>query len=121
MPSVDLHLKPFDDGTLIKLEIFEKYLKEWLPVFIHSPSHNTINICDFFAGTGEDNLKNPGSPKIILKLIDVYSELITKNNLKVIEVPITFRKRVGKSKGAGGNKSLAIKVGTRMFWEIITG
>ncbi|TRZ53890.1 MAG: glycosyltransferase family 2 protein [Dehalococcoidia bacterium] len=43
-----------------------------------------------------------------------------KNGLKVIEIPVTFRKRVGVSKGAGGNKVLAIKVGFRMVWEILT-
>lgn len=42
-----------------------------------------------------------------------------KNGLKVVEIPITFRKRVGNSKGAGGNKALGIKVGLRMLWEIL--
>ena len=42
-----------------------------------------------------------------------------KNGLKVVEIPVTFRKRVGVSKGAGGNRSLAIKVGFRMIWEIL--
>ena len=83
MPSIDLHSKVFDEGTLTKLEIFEKYLIEWLPVFIHSRAHDTINICDFFAGTGEDKIKNPGSPKIILKIIDTYIDQIVKNKLQV--------------------------------------
>ena len=43
-----------------------------------------------------------------------------KSGLKVIEIPITFRKRVGISKGAGGNKALGIKVGFRMLWDILT-
>jgi hypothetical protein len=42
-----------------------------------------------------------------------------KKGLKVIEVPITLRKRIGVSKGAGGNKRLAIKVGLKMLWHII--
>lgn len=42
-----------------------------------------------------------------------------KNGLKVVEIPVTFRKRVGVSKGAGGNRSLAIKVGFRMIWEML--
>jgi hypothetical protein len=46
--------------------------------------------------------------------------LALKNGLKVIEIPATFRKRGGVSKGAGGNRSLAIKVGFRMIWEILT-
>ncbi len=42
------------------------------------------------------------------------------NNLVVIEVPVTFRKRVGKSKGAGGSKKKAIPVGLTMLWHILT-
>lgn len=44
-----------------------------------------------------------------------------KNGLRVLEVPVTFRKRVGVSKGAGGNRGLAMKVGLRMLWHILTG
>lgn len=43
-----------------------------------------------------------------------------KCGLKVLEVPITFRRRVGVSKGAGGNKKLAVKVGFKMLWHILT-
>jgi hypothetical protein len=42
-----------------------------------------------------------------------------QNGLRVIEVPITFRKRVGFSKGAGGNKRKGIEIGLKMLWEII--
>jgi hypothetical protein len=43
-----------------------------------------------------------------------------KNNLKVVEVPITFRKRIGKSKGAGASRWKALKIGLRMLWHILT-
>jgi glycosyltransferase involved in cell wall biosynthesis len=43
-----------------------------------------------------------------------------RNGLRVVEVPITFRKRVGLSNGAGGNKTLAIKVGLTMLWHILS-
>ena len=43
-----------------------------------------------------------------------------KKGLKVLEIPLRFRKRLGKSKGAGGNKKLAVKVGLRMLWYILT-
>lgn len=43
-----------------------------------------------------------------------------KKGLRVIEIPLTFRKRVGVSKGAGGNKALAFKVGLKMLWHIVT-
>lgn len=47
-------------------------------------------------------------------------DVALKNNLRVIEVPITFYKRIGKSKGASANKLKAVKIGLRMFWNIIT-
>jgi len=34
MPAADFHDKPFDEGTLTKLQIFELYAREWLPVFL---------------------------------------------------------------------------------------
>ena len=36
---MDLHRQPFDEGTITKLEIFEAYTKEWLPVFVMIPYH----------------------------------------------------------------------------------
>ena len=43
-----------------------------------------------------------------------------KSGLRVVEVPVTFGKRVGISKGAGGNRVLAFKVGLKMLWDILT-
>ncbi|MDR0506513.1 MAG: hypothetical protein LBH32_06830 [Dysgonamonadaceae bacterium] len=42
MPQKDLHSKPFDKGTITKLEIFENYAKEWLPTFVMSSSVKEI-------------------------------------------------------------------------------
>lgn len=33
MANKNLHEKPFDEATLLKLEIFEQYLTAWLPTF----------------------------------------------------------------------------------------
>lgn len=68
MGSKNLHNKPFDEGTLKKLEIFELYTKEWLPTFVMSNAE-CIYIFDFFAGTGFDMNDAPGSPIRILKQI----------------------------------------------------
>jgi three-Cys-motif partner protein len=68
MGSKNLHNKPFDEGTLKKLEIFELYTKEWLPTFIMS-NVECICIFDFFAGTGFDMNNVPGSPIRILRQI----------------------------------------------------
>lgn len=43
-----------------------------------------------------------------------------RNQLSVVEVPIKFRARVGVSKGAGGNRWRAAKIGLAMIWEIGT-
>jgi glycosyltransferase involved in cell wall biosynthesis len=42
-----------------------------------------------------------------------------EKGLRVVEVPITFRKRVGVSKGASRSKRAALGIGLRMLWHII--
>jgi len=80
----DFHSKPFDEGTKLKLKLFEKYIKEWLPVFLVSPNYLTrINIFDFFCGPGQDLNKNPGSPLITIKALHPYFSKIIKNSLTV--------------------------------------
>ena len=44
----DLHEKPFDEGTLKKLDIFEAYTKQWLPTFIMNNYESDIYIFDLF-------------------------------------------------------------------------
>jgi len=56
------HDEPFNPETITKLEIFETYLEEWLPVFLQRPQKNGIHIYDFFAGPGADCIGTPGSP-----------------------------------------------------------
>ncbi|GHT61039.1 hypothetical protein AGMMS50239_11120 [Bacteroidia bacterium] len=68
MPQKDLHDKPFDEGTITKLEIFENYAKEWIPTFVMS-GYKEIWIFDFFAGTGYDKKGIAGSPIRILSQI----------------------------------------------------
>lgn len=67
----DFHKKPFDPGTLAKLEIFELYSGEWLPVFLASPEpfRKEVHIFDFFAGPGLDPRGEMGSPLRVLRTI----------------------------------------------------
>ncbi|MDW7772116.1 MAG: three-Cys-motif partner protein TcmP [Desulfobulbaceae bacterium] len=83
MPEIDLHTRCFDDGTKTKLDIFGKYLEEWLPVFIHNQYCDNVTICDFFAGPGpgSDSKGNPGSPLIILEVIKKFSNQIKQKGL----------------------------------------
>lgn len=83
MPVKDLHRDPFKDATITKLEIFEKYIEAWLPVFIYSKYDNSANICDFFAGTGQDINGVPGSPLRIIEVIEKYTTDIISKNFKV--------------------------------------
>lgn len=83
MPIKDLHEHPFDDATITKLDIFEKYVEAWFPVFIYSKYDNSANICDFFAGTGQDINGISGSPLRILEVIEKYTTDIISKNFKI--------------------------------------
>lgn len=81
----DLHDKPFDEGTKAKLAIFRDYLREWLPVFLarENPIWTTINIFDFFAGTGSDVEGTKGTPLIVLDELLPYHQNIKSKGLTV--------------------------------------
>lgn len=82
MAVKDLHDKPFDQGTLTKLEIFERYTQAWIPVFAISKGEN-IFIVDFFAGTGYDLNGVAGSPIRIISKILEFADLLLKYRTKV--------------------------------------
>jgi three-Cys-motif partner protein len=71
------HNKPFDEGTLTKLQIFELYAREWLPVFLSSanPSRSELHVADFFAGPGTDSKGALGSPLRLLNQLKVCQGL----------------------------------------------
>jgi three-Cys-motif partner protein len=79
----DLHSKPFDEGTITKLNIFENYAKEWIPTFVMSGSVKEIWIFDFFAGTGYDLNGVAGSPIRILQQIKRQIGNIFKRGTKI--------------------------------------
>lgn len=83
MPRIDHHEKPYDEGTLNKLEIFSSYVESWLPTFIMQPHISEVNIVDFFAGLGYDSDGIPGTPILILKKIDGLFGLLMRKNTKI--------------------------------------
>lgn len=83
MASKDIFEEPFDEGTLTKLEIFEKYFEEWLPTFIMSTFPKPIQVFDFFAGEGYDINGTEGSPIRILNVINKFRGNLVKQNKKV--------------------------------------
>ncbi|MDR2144993.1 MAG: three-Cys-motif partner protein TcmP [Tannerella sp.] len=82
MPRKDLHEKPFDEGTITKLEIFENYAREWLPVFIMG-GYKELWIFDFFAGTGYDKNGIAGSSIRILQQIKNQINNILQKETKI--------------------------------------
>jgi three-Cys-motif partner protein len=72
MAHKDHHIKPYDEGTLNKLEIFERYVQNWIPTFIMQPRIAEINIVDFFSGLGYDSEGKKGSPIRTLDKIDSF-------------------------------------------------
>ena len=69
MATDRFHERPFDEGTLTKLEVFQLYTREWLPVFLASPAPTwkDVHVFDFFAGPGTDVTGVPGSPLRVLE------------------------------------------------------
>ncbi len=65
----DFHEKPFDEGTVAKLEMFQLYAREWFPVFLSRPEPiwQQVHVFDFFSGPGQDIKGTDGSPTRIVK------------------------------------------------------
>lgn len=81
--SKDINSKPYDEATLTKLEIFERYLQAWLPVFVQSPYATSAAIWDFFAGSGQDSTGVIGSPLRILRQIDGFKGQIIQKRMPI--------------------------------------
>ncbi len=84
--ATDFHDKPFDDQTKLKLEIFRRYTREWLPVFLSRKTYDSIDIFDFFAGPGRDSEGVQGSPLILIDEIKkclANSRLPTAGNISI--------------------------------------
>lgn len=78
MPARDLHIKPFDEGTKTKLQIYRSFVRAWLQVFLHADAFRgrPLQFFDFFCGPGEDSTGEPGSPLILInELLAVRTEI----------------------------------------------
>lgn len=92
--SNDIFDEPFDAGTIDKLQIFEDYFKEWLPVFLvrREIIWKEIQIFDLFGGEGRDVNGVLGSPMRILKTLNENQALIISSGVKVRIVINEFEK-----------------------------
>src|SRR5690554_3447228 len=84
MATIDLHDKPFDEVTQIKLTLFESYVQAWIPTFLMTPFARELHIFDFFAGTGYDLDGERGSPIRILDKVIEQKQLILQKDKKVV-------------------------------------
>src|SRR5689334_8243806 len=86
MAYKDLHDQPFDETTVVKLEIFEDYAQAWLPTFIMGGA-STICVFDFFGGTGYDKNGIEGSP---IRIFNKIKEQIGNIFQKRVKIKVYF-------------------------------
>ena len=79
------HNEPFDASTLVKLDLYRRYVRAWLPVFLNTRSLtlDRIQIFDFFAGPGHDVNGVSGSPIIALEEIRSALDQAHANNTEI--------------------------------------
>lgn len=79
------HNEPFDEATLVKLDLYSRYVRAWLPVFLNSPELKVdkIQIFDFFAGPGHDVNGKSGSPLIAFEEIKGALEKEHRHNPEI--------------------------------------
>lgn len=85
MGRKNFHDEPFDEGTLNKLGLFEKYAGEWIPVFVSQPEPPVaeLHIYDFFAGPGRDVKGVAGSPLRLLAKLAQYKDAAGWSKVRV--------------------------------------
>lgn len=83
--SSDFHQKPFDEGTVAKLEMFQLYAREWLPVFLspNKPIWPEVHIFDFFCGPGVDVNGVEGSPVRIVTEVIKCKHRLAEGDIKL--------------------------------------
>lgn len=83
----DFFDRGFDDKTSIKLGLYEKYLTEFLGVWVAlSPKDRKtteIDIYDFFAGPGIDGNGVPGSPIVAAEVIEKFAGRLQSSGQKI--------------------------------------
>jgi three-Cys-motif partner protein len=109
VPARDLHIKPFDEGTKTKLQIYRSYVRAWLQVFLHAEAfrRKPLQFFDFFCGPGEDSTGEPGSPLVLINELLAERDKIKEHGH---DVRIFFndqdRAKIDNLKELCGKKSL---------------
>lgn len=92
MARKNINDEPFDESTLAKLDLYEDYAEAWIPTFVMS-GHKHICIFDFFAGSGYDSTRVPGSPIRLLMQIRKFIGHIFQKGTEVTLHLNEFEKR----------------------------
>ena len=81
------HSEPFDASTLVKLDLYRRYVRAWIPVFLNSGiAPQRIQIFDFFAGPGRDLNGVSGSPVIALEEIKLALVKDHRNHPGILKI-----------------------------------
>ena len=92
--SKQFHDEEFGSSTLLKLDIFRRYVREWIPVFLttYKEKHNFQRVClfDFFSGPGMDAAGNLGTPTIIYDELKKYCSTHSNKKSKSVAVDLFF-------------------------------
>ena len=85
MASGEIEDKPYNEGTLTKLMLFELYARSWLPVFtsLPKPRWKRLHLFDFFAGRGRDCEGTPGSSSRLVSEVSRRWQEIQSKHLQV--------------------------------------
>lgn len=90
------HDRPFDQATLLKIDIFRGYIREWLPVFLSSGVREEVGIFDLFCGPGADVNGQEGSPLAILGELNNYLESANLPRARNLEIGLHFNDANGR-------------------------
>lgn len=64
----------FDEVTLLKLDLFRLYVRQWFSVFLSNQYSDQVFVFDFFSGPGKDKSEQKGTPLIIVEELCKYIE-----------------------------------------------
>ena len=67
------------------------------------------------------NLLPELDPKVNLEFNPYFLDNALQRDLRLVEVPITFHKRIGESKGGNIDNLVALKLGLKMIKGIVFG
>lgn len=78
--ATKFHDESFSAETQLKLELFRRYIRKWVPVFMTKPrmdanrKQRSVHIFDLFAGPGTDANGEPGSPLLVMKELQSFCQ-----------------------------------------------